>query len=228
MVGYNLYSLLFYLLIRLKFDKNYKEGTKMTLPILFSWPMTFFAFILLTISDFLYLKHEIKRLTDTNKTLTIITLLFSLSVSIYVAASIGHIVTKDYSSNTTFFIFGFESITITLTSLFFLFITAKKNILDRKETIHLAQQKYFGHNLIMFFSMVHYVTGLTDLVFIFSLIYLPEFLDYLLPIPNNYPGNVIFLNLQSLFIIISVFVIPFLLLIWVPKYFRKQLSKTKK
>ena len=54
MVGYNLYSLLFYLLIRLKFDKNYKEGTKMTLPILFSWPMTFFAFILLTISDFLY------------------------------------------------------------------------------------------------------------------------------------------------------------------------------
>lgn len=76
MVGYNLYSLLFYLLIRLKFDKNYKEGTKMTLPILFSWPMTFFAFILLTISDFLYLKHEIKRLTDTKKTLTIITLLF--------------------------------------------------------------------------------------------------------------------------------------------------------
>lgn len=67
MVGYNLYSLLFYLLIRLKFDKNYKEGTKMTLPILFSWPMTFFAFILLTISDFLYLKHEIKRLTDTKK-----------------------------------------------------------------------------------------------------------------------------------------------------------------
>lgn len=120
--------------------------------------------------------------------------------------------------------FGLILITIALTILLYLFNQAKHDIETNKKTVQQAQSKYFKHNQALTFAMVHYVIGISSIVLINSFMYLPIFLDFLIPISKNDPSGLEKIQLQDFIAINITFVIPFLIMILTPFFLKKSLS----
>ncbi|QLE62786.1 hypothetical protein LROSL1_p10003 (plasmid) [Furfurilactobacillus rossiae] len=74
--------------------------------------------------------------------------------------------------------FGFILIIVALIGFSLLFNAARHDIVTRKKTVQQAQKKYFRHNQVLTFSMVHYVIGISSVVIVNSIVYLPIFLDF--------------------------------------------------
>ncbi|TAR44282.1 hypothetical protein BV232_15180, partial [Lactiplantibacillus plantarum] len=102
------------------------------------------------------------------------------------------------------------------------------DIVTRKKTVQQAQKKYFRHNQVLTFSMVHYVIGISSVVIVNSIVYLPIFLDFLIPIPKSYPGNVEKIELQEFITFIITLVMPFLIIVFTPFSLKKLLSHFNK
>lgn len=124
--------------------------------------------------------------------------------------------------------FGIILIIIALVSFFFLFNTAKKDIITKKISIQQAQKKYFEHNPVLTFAMSHYVIGIFDIGLFSGFFYLPIILDHLITITQSYPGNVAKGELDDFIIFIVTLVIPILIIIFTPLSLKKLLSHVNK
>ncbi|WP_229717877.1 hypothetical protein [Ligilactobacillus salitolerans] len=210
------------LILVFTFIKKIERGA---ISALYSWLMIILAVIFFITIDFLYLSNHINGTTIENGYFkSIITIIISLLSSWFISKGLSSLFLNSPSEVVVANLFGFILIIVALIGFLLLFSTARHDIIAGRKTIQEAQKKYFGHNQALTFVMVHYVIGISSVVLINSIIYLPIFLDFLIPIPKSYPGNIEKSELQELIAFIITLVIPCLIVVFTPFSLRKLLS----
>lgn len=196
---------------------------------LYSWLIVILVVFFLITIDFLYLCDHINdTIIENGYFKNILTIIISILSSWFISKYLGPFFLNFTSEVGVTNSFGFILIIVALIGFSLLFNAARHDIVTRKKTVQQAQKKYFRHNQVLTFSMVHYVIGISSVVIVNSIVYLPIFLDFLIPIPKSYPGNVEKIELQEFITFIITLVMPFLIIVFTPFSLKKLLSHFNK